>query len=127
VKTCDLLSQRPQSDLGSPGRAPQDVRQARFPFLETHGAMQLDQGVTGITGIHLRAKVEALGFRLQFVKNCGPFGHLEHFENYASVFGKWAAPQYQRRRARPSVRPSRPISPLSIAGSASAAGGATDR
>ena len=40
----------------------------------------------GITDRDLRAKVESLGFRLQFMKNYGPFGDLEHFENHAFVF-----------------------------------------
>ena len=42
----------------------------------------------GITDVDLRAKVESLGFRLQFMKNCGQFGKLENFENHAFVFTK---------------------------------------
>jgi len=42
----------------------------------------------GITDIDLRAKVESLGLRLQFMKNCGRFGKLENFENHAFVFSK---------------------------------------
>ena len=42
----------------------------------------------GITDVDLRAKVESLGLRLQFMKNCGPFGNLEHFENHAFVFSR---------------------------------------
>ena len=42
----------------------------------------------GITDVDLRAKVESLGFRLQFMKNCGPLWRLENFENHAFVFTK---------------------------------------
>lgn len=42
----------------------------------------------GITDIDLRAKIESLGFRLQFMKNCGRFGELENFENHAFVFSR---------------------------------------
>jgi hypothetical protein len=42
----------------------------------------------GITDLDLRGTIESLGFRLQFTKNCGPFGNLEHFENHAFVFCK---------------------------------------
>jgi len=42
----------------------------------------------GITNADLRAKVESLGFKLQFMKNCGRFGSLANFENHAFVFSK---------------------------------------
>lgn len=42
----------------------------------------------GITDADLIAKVESLGFRLEFMKNCGRFGKLENFENHAFVFTK---------------------------------------
>jgi hypothetical protein len=42
----------------------------------------------GITDADLRAKVESLGFRLQYMKNCGRFGGLANFENYAYVFSR---------------------------------------
>jgi hypothetical protein len=42
----------------------------------------------GITDSDLRAKIESLGFRLQFMKNCGRFGKLANFENHAFVFSK---------------------------------------
>ena len=42
----------------------------------------------GITDTDLRAKVESLDFRLQFMKNCGRFGKLGNFENHAFVFSK---------------------------------------
>jgi hypothetical protein len=42
----------------------------------------------GITDADLRAKVESLGFKLQFMKNCGRFGSLANFENHAFVFSK---------------------------------------
>jgi hypothetical protein len=42
----------------------------------------------GITDTDLRVKVESLGFRLQFRKNCGRFGTLPNFENHAFVFTK---------------------------------------
>ena len=40
----------------------------------------------GITDADLIATVEALGFRLQYYKNCGRFGQLPNFENHAFVF-----------------------------------------
>lgn len=40
----------------------------------------------GITNADLISKVESLGFRLQYMKNCGRFGLLENFENHAFVF-----------------------------------------
>jgi hypothetical protein len=42
----------------------------------------------GITDTDLRAKVESLGFRLQFMKNCGRWWKLANFENHAFVFSK---------------------------------------
>jgi hypothetical protein len=42
----------------------------------------------GITDTDLRAKIESLDFRLQFMKNCGRFGNLANFENHAFVFNK---------------------------------------
>jgi len=42
----------------------------------------------GITDADLQSKMEALGFRLQFYKNCGNFGNLKNFENHAYVFGR---------------------------------------
>ena len=42
----------------------------------------------GITDADLIAKIESLGFRLQFFKNCGQCGRLENFENHAFVFTK---------------------------------------
>jgi hypothetical protein len=42
----------------------------------------------GITNSDLITKVESLGFRLQYMKNCGRFGQLENFENHAFVFTK---------------------------------------
>ncbi len=40
----------------------------------------------GISDADLIATVEALGFRLQYYKNCGRFGELPNFENHAFVF-----------------------------------------
>ena len=40
----------------------------------------------GITDRDLRAQAESLGFRLQFRKNCGPFGDLRNFENHCFVY-----------------------------------------
>ncbi len=40
----------------------------------------------GITDADLLATAEELGFRLQYYKNCGRFGHLPNFENHAFVF-----------------------------------------
>ncbi len=40
----------------------------------------------GITDADLIAKAEALGFRMQYYKNCGRFGRLPSFENHAFVF-----------------------------------------
>lgn len=42
----------------------------------------------GITDADLRSKIEALGFRLRFHKNCGNFGNLKNFENHAYVFSR---------------------------------------
>lgn len=42
----------------------------------------------GITDSELTAKVKSLGFRLQFMMNCGNFGNLANFENHAFVFSK---------------------------------------
>lgn len=42
----------------------------------------------GITDADLQSKVEKLGFRMQFYKNCGKFGNLTNFENHAYVFRK---------------------------------------
>ena len=45
----------------------------------------------GIIDADLRAKAESLGFRLQFIKNCGRFGKLANFENHAFVFSNLPA------------------------------------
>lgn len=42
----------------------------------------------GITDDDLLSKVEVLGFRMQFYKNCGKIGNLNNFENHAFVFSK---------------------------------------
>lgn len=42
----------------------------------------------GITDLDLQSKVESLGFRMQFYKNCGQVGNLKNFENHAYVFKK---------------------------------------
>lgn len=42
----------------------------------------------GITSRDLRGKMEELGFKLKYFKNCGRFGYLENFENHAFVFSK---------------------------------------
>jgi hypothetical protein len=42
----------------------------------------------GITDLDLQNKVESLGFRMQFYKNCGQVGNLKNFENHAFVFSK---------------------------------------
>ena len=42
----------------------------------------------GITDTDLKSKVEALGFRLQYFKNCGQCLNLKNFENHAFVFNK---------------------------------------
>ncbi len=42
----------------------------------------------GITDADLQSKIEALGFRIQFYKNCGNFGNLKNFENHAYVFSR---------------------------------------
>lgn len=42
----------------------------------------------GITDVDLHTKMASLGFRMQFMKNCGRFGQLQNFENHAFVFTK---------------------------------------
>ena len=42
----------------------------------------------GITDADLTSKLESLGFRLLYAKNCRPFGTLENFESHSFVFGK---------------------------------------
>lgn len=42
----------------------------------------------GITDMDLRAKVESLGFRLQFMRNWGPWAKPANFENHAFIFTK---------------------------------------
>lgn len=42
----------------------------------------------GITDLDLKNKLESLGFRLQYSKNCGQFGKLANFENHAYIFTK---------------------------------------
>ncbi len=42
----------------------------------------------GITDLDLKNKLESLGFRMQYSKNCGQFGKLANFENHAFVFTK---------------------------------------
>lgn len=42
----------------------------------------------GITDANLQSKVEALGFHMQYYKNCGRFGNLKNFENHAFIFSK---------------------------------------
>jgi hypothetical protein len=44
----------------------------------------------GITDADLQSKIEGLGFRMQFYKNCGKFGNLENFENHAYVFSRYS-------------------------------------
>ena len=53
------------------------------PWRDVHSIWQW-----GITDTDLRAKIESLDFRLQFMKNCGRFGNLANFENHAFVFSK---------------------------------------
>lgn len=57
----------------------------------------------GITDIDLTAKVESLGLRLQFMKNCGRFGKLANFENHAFVFSKQSTCSSSRNAARGST------------------------
>ena len=40
----------------------------------------------GISDEDLRTKLEGLGFRLEFSKNCGRFGKLPNFENHTFLF-----------------------------------------
>ena len=40
----------------------------------------------GITDRNLLDKMNSLGFRLQYMKNCGQFGRLANFENHAFFF-----------------------------------------
>ena len=42
----------------------------------------------GITDSDLIARMESLGFSLQFYKNAGAFGTLKNFENHAFVFSR---------------------------------------
>lgn len=42
----------------------------------------------GTTDEDLMLKAKSLGFKLQYYKNCGPFGNLKNFENHAFVFRK---------------------------------------
>lgn len=42
----------------------------------------------GITDTDLQSKVESLGFRMQFFKNCGQEWNTKNFENHAYVFSK---------------------------------------
>ncbi|SHJ20393.1 hypothetical protein SAMN02745216_01199 [Desulfatibacillum alkenivorans DSM 16219] len=42
----------------------------------------------GISDKDLIAKMEAMGFGLQYYKNCGQFQNLKHFYNHAFVFSK---------------------------------------
>lgn len=48
----------------------------------------------GITDADLIAKAEALGFRMQYYKNCGRFGRLPNFENHAFVFRRADLPDH---------------------------------
>lgn len=51
------------------------------PWRDTHPIWQW-----GITNADLQAKMESLGFRMQFMKNCGRFLTLQNFESYSFVF-----------------------------------------
>lgn len=42
----------------------------------------------GITDLDLKNKLESLGFRMQYSRNCGQFGKLANFENHAFIFTK---------------------------------------
>ena len=42
----------------------------------------------GITDVHLRSKVETLGFKMQLMKMCERWSKLKNFENHAFVFCK---------------------------------------
>jgi hypothetical protein len=42
----------------------------------------------GITDNDLIARVNSLGFAMQFYKNCGQFEPLRHVENHAFAFSK---------------------------------------
>jgi hypothetical protein len=42
----------------------------------------------GITDADLQSKIEVLGFRMQFYKNCGKFFNLKNFESHAYIFSR---------------------------------------
>jgi hypothetical protein len=74
-------TQRPYSDLFAKldEKHPDHDR----PWRDVHHIWQW-----GITDRDLRGKVESLGYRMQFMMNCGRFGDLDSFENHAFVFHK---------------------------------------
>lgn len=57
------------------------------PWRDIHNIWQW-----GITDADLTAAVEALGFQLEYYKNCGRFGQLPNFENHAFVFKRAGLP-----------------------------------
>jgi hypothetical protein len=46
----------------------------------------------GITDNDLNTKMHNLGFKLQYYKNCGQWGHLKNFQNHVFVFQKSVDP-----------------------------------
>jgi hypothetical protein len=57
--------------------------QHKRPWRDIHNVWQW-----GITDGDLVSKIEGLGFRMHYYKNCGRFGDLPNFENHALVFNK---------------------------------------
>lgn len=57
--------------------------QHKRPWRDIHNVWQW-----GITDRDLVSRIEGLGFRMQYFKNCGRFGELPNFENHAFVFSK---------------------------------------
>jgi hypothetical protein len=53
------------------------------PYRDIHNIWQW-----GITDTALIAKMKDLGYKMQFYKNCGQWGHLRNVENHAFIFTK---------------------------------------
>jgi hypothetical protein len=53
------------------------------PYRDIHNIWQW-----AIVDADLIARMNEMGFRMQFYKNCGQFGHLKNVENHAFVFSK---------------------------------------
>jgi len=62
----------------------------------------------GITNNDLITKVTSLGFTLQYLKNCGPFGNLKNFDNYAFMFQKNPEPVKKQDTAEKTATKAQP-------------------